>query len=314
MRDPVELESYAVRSYRYLRLSIVVVVSGLFGSVLFERTHAACWQESISAYYYTPARAVLVGALVVAGVSLVVVRGSTDWEDVLLDVAGVLAPVVAFVPTAAPATSCSSVALGPDDPAVAEAFIENNVVGFAVGGAIALLIAVLLTRRERRALTFDRSAGWGLAFSIVLLVGGLVWYGAFRASFLARAHGVAAVAMFSLVFVVMVINALSAARRYRPLYAATAGTMVVAAIGVVVGQLLVDTWRHQILWLEVLELAPFGVFWAAQTIEHWDGGVPTGDERAARAACLPGRRRARNPDHLEGSGPETDPGGNAWTS
>ena len=122
---------------------------------------------------------------------------------------------------------------------------------------------------------------------MLLLAGGLVWYGAFRHSFLTRAHGAAAVAMFSLVFVVMVINAVSAGRRYRLLYAATAATMVVAAVVVVLGQVVVDTWRHQILWLEVLELVPFGVFWAVQTVEHWDGGVPTGDDRAARTACIP---------------------------
>ena len=291
MSDARELESYAVRSYRYLRLSIVVVVAGLFGSVLFERAHAACWQESISAYYYTPARAVLVAALVVAGVSLVVVRGSTDWEDVLLNVAGVLAPIVAFVPTAAPVHSCASVSPGPVGPGVAEAFVENNVVGFAVGGAVAVVIALVVARREQWADRLDRSAGVGLAVSVALFAGGVVWYTAFRHSFLTRAHGAAAVAMFSLVFVVMVINAISAGRRYRLLYTATAAMMVIAAVGVVSVQWIVSPWRHQILWLEVLELVPFGVFWAAQTAEHWDGGVPTGADRAARRACVPGHRR-----------------------
>jgi hypothetical protein len=50
-------------------------------------------------------------------------------------------------------------------------------------------------------------------------------------------------------------------------------------------KLLHDEWRHQVLLLETLEIIPFAVFWAAQTLEHWEGGVPTGAERAARDAA-----------------------------
>lgn len=291
MAGPGELESFAVKSYRYLRLSIVVVVVALLASVAFERTRADCWQGSISAYYHTPAREVLVGALLVAGVSLVVIRGSTDWEDSLLNVAGVLAPIVALVPTEASSARCASTHVAVADPRTAEAFIENNVVSLGVGGAVAIFLAAALVRRApggRRMPAVEPAAVLGLALSASLLIGGLVWYGAFRSSFLARAHGAAAVAMFSFVFVVIVINSLTATRRYRPIYAATAVAMVVAAVGVVAAQLVVDGWRHQILWLEALELAPFGIFWAVQTVEHWDGGVPTGDERVSRAACIPG--------------------------
>jgi len=103
------LEPFAVKSYRYLRLSIVVVVLALMASVVIERSHVSCWQESISAYFYTPVQAVFVGALVAIGVSLIAIKGSTDREDVLLNLAGVLAPIVAFVPTSPPARSCSSV-------------------------------------------------------------------------------------------------------------------------------------------------------------------------------------------------------------
>lgn len=290
MADPFELESFAVKSYRYLRLSIVVVVAALFASVLYERSRVDCWQESVSAYWYTPVQAVFVGALLAVGVSLVVIRGSTDWEDVLLNVAGLLAPVVAFVPTEAPARRCASVAFDVDDPRAAEAFIENNVIGFAVGGAVALVVAAALARRRGRGTgrpRFEPSTATGLVLAAGLLVGGLVWYGAFRDSFLARAHGAAAVAMFVFVFVVMVINAFAADPAYRRIYAATATAMALGAVGTVAAQAVVGTWRHQILWLEVLELVPFGVFWAVQTVEHWDGGVPTGRERDARTACIP---------------------------
>lgn len=286
-----ELESFAVRSYRYLRLSIVVVVVALVGSVLYERAQVDCWQESISAYYYTPVRAVLVGALLVAGVSLVVVRGSTDWEDALLNVAGVLAPIVAFVPTAPSPLSCASATFDVADRGAAEAFIENNVVAYVLGGAVAIVVTVVVARRGRRGPEIDAPAGLGLALAATLLAGGVLWYGAFRQSFLEHAHGAAAVAMFTLVFVVIVINALSAGGRYRKIYAATAIAMAVAAIAAVAGQLVAGPWRHQVLWLEVGELVPFAAFWAVQTVEHWAGGVPTGTERTARAACIPGVAR-----------------------
>lgn len=76
-----------------------MVVASALVSVVIERSRATCWGESISGYYYTPSRNVFVGALVVIGVSLIAIKGSTDREDVLLNLAGVLAPIVAFVPT-----------------------------------------------------------------------------------------------------------------------------------------------------------------------------------------------------------------------
>ena len=64
MAEDLELASYAVKTYRYLRLAIVVVVAALMAAVLIERLHAAgCWQGSISAYYYTPVHSMFIGAL-----------------------------------------------------------------------------------------------------------------------------------------------------------------------------------------------------------------------------------------------------------
>ena len=67
-----------------------------------------CFQTSISAYYYTPVHGVFIGALVAVGTCLICLRGNTDAEDILLNLAGMFAPVVALVPT--PGTgSCGSV-------------------------------------------------------------------------------------------------------------------------------------------------------------------------------------------------------------
>jgi hypothetical protein len=60
---------------------------------------------------------------------------------------------------------------------------------------------------------------------------------------------------------------------------------------VIVG-LLDRGWRHQVLWLELLELSLLVVFWSMQTAELWDAGVPTGEDREQRLddmrAKLPG--------------------------
>jgi hypothetical protein len=60
--------------------------------------------------------------------------------------------------------------------------------------------------------------------------------------------------------------------------------MVLFAVAVGIGKLVDGNGRHQTLWIEILELLPLAVYWAAQTFEHWDGGVPTGAERALRTA------------------------------
>jgi hypothetical protein len=106
---------------------------------------------------------------------------------------------------------------------------------------------------------------------------GLVWYFAFRDNFLVHAHSGAAITMFVIVGLVIAINARRARKTYRGLYTALAGLMAAAFVGVVVARLIDDDWRHSVLWLEVLEMIPFAVFWGAQTLEHWEGGLRTAD-------------------------------------
>ena len=101
--------SDAVKTYRSVRLSMVTLVLGLAAAVAVERLEVprGCFQHSISAYYYTPVRGMFVGGLLGIAVCLVALRGNNDAEDALLNLAGMLAPVVAFVPTPNPG-SCSS--------------------------------------------------------------------------------------------------------------------------------------------------------------------------------------------------------------
>ena len=89
-----------VVTYRYVRVSIVGVVVLLFTALLIE-VAGDSWDllPSISAYFYTPVRSVFVGSLVAAAFLLVAVRGRPGLEDGLLNLGGMLLPVVAFVPT-----------------------------------------------------------------------------------------------------------------------------------------------------------------------------------------------------------------------
>ena len=93
------VDNEAVKTYRYLRLGMVGVVVLLAASVLYERAEAPCWLTSISAYYYTPVRAICVGGLMVIGFALIVIKGNTSLEDAALNTAGMFAPIVAVVPT-----------------------------------------------------------------------------------------------------------------------------------------------------------------------------------------------------------------------
>ena len=89
----------AVKTYRYLRIRMVGAVVLLGVSILIERSNVDCWQTSVSAYYYTPVRSIFVGVMLAIGLCLIVIKGSTTWEDATLNAAGMLAPIVAVVPT-----------------------------------------------------------------------------------------------------------------------------------------------------------------------------------------------------------------------
>ena len=58
--------------------------------------------DSISSFYYSPARGLVVGTLVAIGVALIAYRGYTRGENRLLNAAGALALVVALFPTEDP--------------------------------------------------------------------------------------------------------------------------------------------------------------------------------------------------------------------
>jgi hypothetical protein len=261
---------YAIQTWRYLRLGMIGLVIGLGASVLYEhfevRSH--CWQTSISAYYYTPVRAVFVGALIGIGVSLICLRGNTPIEDVLLNLAGMLAPVVALVPTPDPGT-CTSVIASTQGR---HANIANNVTALIVVGALALVVAGVLIARNDASLF--AVIGYGVAWAAWLAAALVFWLA--RHFFERNGHYTAAVLLFLSIVAVACINAAGYKRAtdtrvIRNPYAAIAAAMLISLAGMIlVGAL---GWRYWVIVLETLIITLFALFWIIQTVELWKGGL-----------------------------------------
>ena len=188
-----------VRSYRYLRLALVVVTVTLGISVVGEIVAAGCYQGSISAFYYTPVHSIFVGVLFVIGVVLVALVGRDQVEDLFFNFAGFLAPLVALVPTEYPSDLCGPKErhLGLSDTTL---FVTNNAWSLLLGFVVALVVAVWFAgrsdERTEQLRRISRGNWIGIALSALVLTIGVLWFLVWRDSFGRRAHGASAVLMF----------------------------------------------------------------------------------------------------------------------
>lgn len=268
--------SEALITYRYLRCGIIAAVVMLAASVLYERTQApGCWQTSISAYYYTPVRAIFVGALMIIGFSLIVIRGRSNVEDLFLNLAGMFAPVVALVPTSG-AGNCFSIRQSPDPTVMRNGEkvladwvhynVRNNMLALFAAGILAVILIIAIRDRQRPRVTTADATGRltvSLLVVIALLVVGMVAYLVWPA-FEVRSHYIAAMVMFLFLGVVVFHHERACpAPAYKRLYR---GTWVAMAASLAVAFL---QFRHSILVLEVLEIGLFSAFWIVETKEEW---------------------------------------------
>ncbi len=287
MPSATETAVRAVKTWRYLRLSMVLLVVGLGASVVVEWREVGwdCLQTSISAYYYTPVRAFFVSALLAIGVCMIAMKGNRELEDGLLNVAGMLAPVVGFVPTPGPGTCTST----PAEKADGTANVVNNMSTlFTVGlvGLVAVTSLVLLEwRRSRMRPPTTHWIGIGLSAAFWLVA--VLVFSLSRAEFIDAAHYAAAILMFACIVGVVVFNAIDFKRKtaegpvekrdYANRYALVAWSMGLSVVGMV-GWKLLFGWAHLVLGIEAALITLFAVFWAIQTAELWDDGL-----RPARA-------------------------------
>jgi hypothetical protein len=290
----------ARRTYAALRLGMVAVLVGLGWSLYREIQSAPgdCVNRSISAYYYTPVQSVFVGSLIALGLAMIALWGKTVFEDACLNLAGMLAPVVAFVPTL-DASYCSLVtasggveqpAQQTDDEAEAakQALIDANsdavnnnfsTLLFVIGVALAIAAILIVIRATSG---FSKEV-WGYiitwAVAVVLWLIGLIRFNSDKDWFDREAHWTSAVIMF--VFVILAVLAAGYEQRggWRWTYWALGVGMIAAAafIFLTANWLWEGTWwaDHKIFLIEAALIFLFAVFWLVQTFDRYDERAPT---------------------------------------
>ena len=287
----MDLTASAIKTYRYLRIAMILVVVALAVAMAIERRDAhrligrSCFQSSISAYYYTPVQAIFVAGMIVIGMCLVAIKGHNRLEDVALNLAGMLAPVVALVPTSDHG-ACASVPFVERDVAPN---IHNNFIALVVTGVVAVIVAAVIAAvvsGQRGGVgnvwpKFETPDYIGLFIAMALVLGGAAWYAGWLPnrlpSFKTHAHSYSAIAMFFFLGVAAAANvwtgeSAAPAKHYRAIYLAVVVGMSVSAVVVVVAAHTSD-WKHAVFALEASEIVLFVTFWLAQTAELWQQGL-----------------------------------------
>ena len=160
--------SHIADTYFYLRVSLGTIAVALpLVLWLGGKALGIAPQPSISAYYFTDLRDVLVGALCAVGLALLIYKGFSRTEDWLLNAAGVLVVGVAWFPTdpsrllqcfAPCAAPCLAYAAALDrsaDALIASGLHEYFAIGFfAAIGSVCIFCAQrtlhLITNARRR--------------------------------------------------------------------------------------------------------------------------------------------------------------------
>jgi hypothetical protein len=265
-------------TYRQLRVAMPLLVLLLAAAVLHQifKPEPDCWLGSISAYYYTPARAVFVAALCSIGICLIVYRGSSPREDAVLNLPGVLAFVVAFIPTplkdlTVEPDSCRHSNV-PTETQLATA-LDNNIFALLVGLTGALVVVIAF-----RALHVSSASAIPTYGFAVFVAAGWVWFLAAPANLRQHGHFVAAILLFLGIVAVTVMQAFHtrwldpktqpAREPYRGIYRAILAVMIVGFV-VIGGLAVFASFDHTVFWLESLIIVMFAAFWITQTVELW---------------------------------------------
>ncbi|MDP8955506.1 MAG: hypothetical protein M3N24_00895 [Actinomycetota bacterium] len=271
----------ALKTYRYLRIGIVCAVVLLAASIGIEAVKAGCLQTSISAYYYTPVRAIFVGSLFAIGLALIVFKGRGSRDDFLLNLAGMLAPVVAVAPT----TDVGRCYSFPPNPLPLEGDslaqwvvtnIDNNFRALLIVGGVGLGVAIItwfVTRNDpQRAAENQRGTVAAMAGTAVVLL--LAWWLLERwDDFYTLAHGYAAALMFAFLAAAILSNAWEERNTRRRVLTRTYVAIGLLMIAGVVFPALRLFDEHVVFALEAYEITWFAVYWLIQTVENWDEEV-----------------------------------------
>lgn len=303
MTAPTDASSSAAQeTYRALRIGLVAAGALLACAVVLHIIETRQIPGSISATYYTPVRAAFVGALLATGLALVAIKGRSAWEDGLLNVAGGVVPLVAFVPTPVRVGTIAGASDHYTCPDPAQACIPiqvrdgvaNNVSAYGIVIAAILLLATIgAAQAHRRGQPWGTLTRVGLATAALLWATASAWFLLARESFQQHAHYASALVFFGLLIGVVWRGGWNlpttaptpggmSALGYRRWYFALAGAMTLAVLTGVVAWFVQPTPATTLLfWLEVALLAGFMAFWVLQTMEYWHRGRPGEVVRAA---------------------------------
>ncbi len=284
-----------VTTYRCLRIAMPALVVLLAVSLVDQvfSPDPNCWLGSISAYYYTPSRAAFVASLTAIGACLVIYAGNTPREDFVLNVSGLLAFVVAFVPT-----PLARLSIDPDQPSCQRsnvptgdqltAAVDNNMLALLVTATVVLVIAYVF----KVAGTVGGGPSLALALMTALVAAVWVLYVVDRGLIRDEAHLAASVGMFGGIMGVVLLNSLPRPRldpqavpappAYRRIYLALFVVMAVTGTAFAVVA-WTGRYEHTVFWLESVLTGLFAVFWIVQSKELWRVAAR---EPAVQAAAL----------------------------
>jgi hypothetical protein len=295
MKDQAPADD-TVMTYRYLRLGLVAAVVWLLISVVETAISTQCVQTSLSAFYYTTSHAVFVASLSVVGILLIVYRGTILAEEVILDVCGVLAIIVALVPlTPSPADVRNTAqACGLSLPTDADGTVGsvNNVSSLLVTGVVIVVLYRVVSRKSSPVHTSHAAhqttglaarlakslLGTGQvvvsAVAVLYLVAGVVWFVTAPDQFKANGHRLAALGLFAGIVLVSIFYASYAALEGKPeakIYSATAILLTVTLIVLAALILRIGGIQpgHAVLWFETALIVEFAAFWLVQTRDLW---------------------------------------------
>jgi hypothetical protein len=321
--QPNSSPTMALRTYRFLRIGAVAVIAVLAVALLKEYDRAGdCLQGSISAYYFTPVQSVFVGALVALGLVMIALWGKTLWEDGLFNLAGMLAPVVAFVPTAE-TRKC-----GLTDPfgepvrtdqqeleliRDSHAAVDNNMYAYLVVVGIVLLALVVVGLIAHLKTTWHSVVDRPLVYWLPLAAAAALWaFGADkywgiwgdedRPWIYDDAHKPAAIVLFIFIVAAIIVIGVdklrgNATRQEAPHkgWAVTYWALAVVMTAGAAAMKYQPEWfpqelgDRQTFWIEAWMIAGLAIFWSLQTWDRWSDRAPprTKEEVAAAAAAAP---------------------------
>jgi hypothetical protein len=308
---PINSLQVQAQSYRYLRVVMIGLLVALATAVFFQTKQQDSFLSSVSAYYYTPAQAVFVGALIGLGACMIALQGTSGAEDTLLNLGGICAIVVAIVPTgrgadfqtavnACVANRASTKVDCPGTLALQQASranVENNVAALLIVGGLALILSAYILVRDRKSGDGAAGRGWPLAGFLAALAVWLLGVVALAASvdwLAGHAHYIAAGGLLVAIIAVAAANAhrrqekptvksaLAAPRAYY--YTWTAIAMLAGAV------VLIALWLGGVItlfWVEILVALLFIAFWTVQTCEFATDGQGTAVEPKERVDAGP---------------------------